>query len=298
MDTELFIAVVAGLGGMLGWGFADFFAKKTIGELGDVMTLAWAGVFGTAAFFCACAYAVYYDIASVFIPSSPTTWLQLIFFGALQAAVYIFAYRGFGKGQVGLLAPVFASFSGFVALVSIFFLGEHASAFQILALAIVFAGILLLNADLSAFGSMRVTWNRIEGLPDVLIATCLAAIWTVMWEQFVSKEDWLFFALYMFIFMTISVFAFAFIKKLSFSVSRTGLWKFIVAIGVCETVAYIAITLGYGATSYTSIVAILSGAFALPTILLARIFLGERATLTQTVASLIIVGGTIVLTVV
>ena len=36
MQSDLVIAVLAGFGGMLGWGFADFFAKKTIDEIGDV----------------------------------------------------------------------------------------------------------------------------------------------------------------------------------------------------------------------------------------------------------------------
>jgi len=32
---------------MLGWGLADFFAKKTIDQIGDIVVLAWAHVFGT-----------------------------------------------------------------------------------------------------------------------------------------------------------------------------------------------------------------------------------------------------------
>jgi len=39
MQQELLIAVLAGLGGMFGWGFADFFAKKTIDEIGSVASL-------------------------------------------------------------------------------------------------------------------------------------------------------------------------------------------------------------------------------------------------------------------
>jgi len=33
MQTELLIAIIAGLGGMFGWGLADFFAKKTIDSI-------------------------------------------------------------------------------------------------------------------------------------------------------------------------------------------------------------------------------------------------------------------------
>src|SRR3989344_6802247 len=287
MPNELLIALVAGFGGMFGWGLADFFAKKTIDELGDVMTLAWAGVFGTITFLIASMYAVLVKGLPVIVPTSPTVWGLLVFFGALQAAVYIFAYRGFGKGQVGLLAPVFASFSGVVAVTSILFFGEPTSGSQLFALAVIFCGIVLLNADMQALSSMRLKWNSIAGLSDVLIATVLAAVWTILWDRFLGGENWLFYALYMFIFMTITVFVWAYARQLSFAVTRGGLWKFIAAIGFCETIAYIAISLGYGATSYVSIVAILSGAFALPTIVLARLFLGERTTKMQTVGRIV-----------
>lgn len=295
MPSELLIAVIAGIGGMLGWGLADFFAKKTIDELGDVMTLAWAGIFGTLAFLVACVVAIIFYEVPVEVPSSPVTWSLLAFFGVLQAAVYIFAYRGFGKGQVGLLAPVFASFSGIVALVSIFFLGEPATNGRLIALAIVFAGILLLNADFSALSKLKVGLTRISGFGDVFIATILAAIWTILWQQFLGGQNWLFYAFYMFVIMTIAVFTFAYIRHMRFSVSRVGLWKFVFYIGVCEVIAYIAISLGYSVTPYVSVVAVLSGAFALPTIVLARMFLNERPSRTQTVASLVVVLGTVLL---
>jgi drug/metabolite transporter (DMT)-like permease len=298
MFSELGIAIAAGLGGMLGWGVADFFAKKTIDELGDIMTLAWAGVFGTIAFLAAVLYEVVAQGVRVDIPQDPRTWLALLFFGALQGAVYIFVYRGFAKGKVGLLSPLFASFSGIVALVSILFLGEAAGAYRVTALFVTFAGVFILNADFSAFSSLRIGFVKIAGFPDVAIGTLLAAAWTILWERFVNGGDWLFYAFYMFAFMTVAVFLFAFFRRLSFSVQRRGLWKFLAAIGICETVAYIAISLGYGVTPLVSVVSVLSAAFSLPTIILARIFLKERTTLTQTLGIAVIVIGVVLLAVV
>lgn len=294
----MFLAILAGLGGCLGWGLADFFAKKTIDELGDVMTLAWAGVFGTAAFAVAAWVGQALYDHSITVPDNASTWLILAFFGTLQGAVYIFVYRGFAKGRVGLLSPVFASFAGLVALISILFLGEQASSLRIIALLITFAGVLALNADFDALSSLRLGWNHVDGFFDVFIATLLAALWTVLWELFVSGKDWLSYAAYMFAFMTIAVFIFAGYRKLPFSVQQRRLWKFIAAIGICETVAYLAITLGYGATPFVSVVAVLSAAFSLPTMLLARLFLNENFTRHQALAALTIVFGAILLAVV
>src|SRR4051812_19318727 len=103
-DTALAIAVLAGLGGMIGWGLADFFAKKTIDTIGDVTSLVWAHICGTALF----AVIVAYQLLAghpVVLPQAPSEWVGLLFFGVLQGLVYLLVYRGFGKGQVAVLNP-------------------------------------------------------------------------------------------------------------------------------------------------------------------------------------------------
>jgi drug/metabolite transporter (DMT)-like permease len=295
MHTALFIAIVAGLGGMLGWGFADFFAKKTIDRIGDVQTLAWAGVFGTVTFFIAMLYQVVVRDGHFAVPHDAVTWALLAFFGVLQTAVYLFAYKGFGKGQVALLNPLFASFAGIVALISILFLAEPTTPLRIAALAVIFLGVVLLSLDLQALRSRRVRFTAIPGFREVLIATLLAAVWTVLWSLFVSGKDWLAYSLYMFVFMTLAVFAASWYRRLPMRVDSRGTWLFVALIGVCETVAYISITLGYGATSLTSVVAVLSGGFSLPTILLAYIFLKERINPLQLAGCLVIIAGVMLL---
>src|SRR5687767_5399383 len=127
MQHELLIALLAGLAGMLGWGFADFFAKKTIDEIGDIVSLAWAHVFGTFALVLAALFQVTILHKQINIPNDLQTFSLLLFFGVLQAAIYLLVYKGFGKGQVAVLNPVFASFSGLTALMSILIFGEIVS---------------------------------------------------------------------------------------------------------------------------------------------------------------------------
>jgi len=238
MPQELLIAIIAGLGGMFGWGFADFFAKKTISSIGDTLSLAWAGVFGTVVFLLAAAYQLLWGSGALAIPQDLAVWLGLAFFGALQAGVYLFAYKGFGKGQISLLAPVFASFSGIVALISILFLGEPVTAPHIMALVVIFGGVMLMSIDLNAFRG-RVDLVHVPGLKEVLIATLLAALWTVLWDQFVSGQDWLAYALYMFAFMTIAVFVMAKVQGVLRGISSRNVWIFVALIGISETVAYL-----------------------------------------------------------
>jgi drug/metabolite transporter (DMT)-like permease len=297
MGPELVTAIFAGLGGMLGWGLADFFAKKTIDEVGDVVTLAWAHVFGTLVLFIALLYQLTLHQQSIQIPSDLQTWVLLLFFGALQAAVYLLVYSGFRKGQVAVLSPIFASFSGFTAAISIIVLGEVVSGYVFVGLATLFIGILLINLDLQALRSKRISFIRVPGFGEIAGGTALAVVWTLLWDKFVGGKDWLFFTLVMYAFMTVVILMFAKFRRIKLSVVSPPIWKFLVLIGLCEIVAYLAISWGYSTTPLTSVVALLSGAFSLPTIFLARIFLKEKITALQIGGGLVIIAGIMVLSV-
>lgn len=295
MQQELIIAIVAGLAVMVGWGSADFFAKKTIDEIGDVVTLVWAHVFGTLILVLVALYQIFVRGQQVMLPSKPLDWAGLVFFGVLQAVVYLFVYKGFGKGQLAVLNPVFASYSGLTAAFSILVFGEVVSGHLILALATIFIGILLLSMDFPALKSKRINFSHIPGLKEVGIATLLAAVWTLGWDKFVGGRDWLAYALFMYAFMTAAVWIISKVQKVSLKVSKQNVWKFLILIGVGETLAYLALSLGYSVTSYTSVIVLVGGAFSLPTIILARIFLKEKVARIQTIGTLVIIAGIIML---
>lgn len=295
MQQELLIAVLAGLGGMLGWGFADFFAKKTIDEIGSVASLVWAHIFGVIALLVVVFYKLSILHGSIAIPSDFKTWGLLIFFGTLQAVVYLLVYQGFSKGQLAILNPVFASYSGIVAIISIVVLGEIVTGHVLLALATIFCGILLLNIDPQGLREKRIKLIGAPGLKEVALAAVLAAFWTISWDKFISGHDWLSYALFMYLSMAFAAIVIAKFLKINLFIVKPHLWKFLILIGVCEVIAYMAISLGFSSTSYLSIVAVLSSSFSLPTIILARAFLKEKVTRIQTVGSVVIIGGIILL---
>ncbi|MEX1112026.1 MAG: DMT family transporter [Candidatus Andersenbacteria bacterium] len=295
MQHELLIAIIAGTGGMLGWGLADFFAKKTIDQIGDVVTLAWGHVFGTISLLLMALYQFLVLDQQVSVQYDFKAWAFLIFFGVLQAVVYLLVYNGFGKGQVGALSPVFASFSGLTAVISIVVLREVVGPYVLLGLAALFAGILLINVDIQALKSKRLNFASIPGFKEVALATIFATFWTLGWDRFVGGQDWLTYTFFMYAFMSIAILMFAMVRRINLLVIKPHIWKFLILIGFTETVAYAAISLGYSLTSLTSVVALLSGAFSLPTIILAWLFLRERMNLAQVVGSLITIGGIMLL---
>jgi drug/metabolite transporter (DMT)-like permease len=299
MEGALFIAILAGLGGMLGWGFSEFATKKSVDNVGAISSLVWAHVFGSILLFVLLAGRVFLThapLTSVF-PPSVSAWTGLIFFGALQATVYYFAYKGFQIGKVSVLSPIFASFSGLVALLSIVLFGEVLNLGLIPALILIFTGVILINLDWEHLkvGSIRI--EAVAGLKEILIATILAVIWTLGWNTFTGNEDWMVYTTYMFVFMTIAAYVIAKSAKVNLLRVPSTMWKFLWFIAIGEVIAYLAITLGYATTTYTSVVAILSGASSLPTIVLARIFLNERMEKSQMVASAIIIIGIVLLSI-
>lgn len=298
MHQEIIIASLAGLGGMLGWGLADFFAKKTIDEIGDVASLAWGHIFGTLSLFLMLLYRFSFQQQSISLPNDGKTWLLLALFGIGQAAVYLFVYKGFGKGQLAVLNPIFASFAGITALLSITFFGEPIGYLTVFGLLVLFLGIILISTDLTALKARQLGFAHIPGFKEIVTATILAAFWTLLWDRLIGGEDWLIYALLMYAFMTITILIVAKIQKVNLSFNNRSVWKFLVLIGVCETIAYLAISWGYSTTPLTSVIALLSGAFSLPTIILARLFLKEKITPLQTVGGIVIILGIMLLAVV
>jgi len=293
MQRDILVAIGAGLGGMLGWGFADFFAKKTIDRLGDIETLFWGQVIGI----------VPLAVLLAFFPTIPSLdgsqWAYVAALGVWSGLSYIPTYVAFGKGQVSLLSPLFASYAVVVAILSATFLGEHIPLGVILVFVVVFAGVVLVSGDprsiLGLLTGQRAKVQTIAGVREIALAIALYSLWLIALDRFVSGRNWIPILLGIRIFSALSLFVYARIAKRKLAVRDASLWKFLVPIGVFDVAAFAAVTFGYSLSSHVSIITMLSGAFSLPTIILARTFLKERATGLQTAGSVLVVAGIMLL---
>jgi drug/metabolite transporter (DMT)-like permease len=182
-----------------------------------------------------------------------------------------------------------------VALAAVILYGEHLSTALAVALVVVFGGILLLNIDIPGLRSKKL--NIVPGLKEVGLAAGFAAIWTLGWDKFVGGKDPLTYALLMYVFMSLAAYVLSRIMKVKLGGVPGAVWKFLVLIGLGEAVAYLSISWGFSQTSYTGVVALLSGAFSLPTIVLAYFFLKERITRLQVVAVGLIVFGVVIVSI-
>jgi drug/metabolite transporter (DMT)-like permease len=298
MESTLLIAVLAGLAGMFGWGFADFFAKKTIDKVGDLATLTWAHIYGAVVIASLLLARSLNEGQAVQFPTSPRELGPLVFFGVLQAMVYYYAYKGFAVGKLSLLNPVFSSFPGIVVILSVVIFGEVLGGWQLASILVVFLGVLTLNIDHESLALRKLRLLKIPGMRHIVVAALLASVWTVLWGYFVSEKDWLVYASLMYFFMCITTLIICFFQKVKLDVVDGQTWKYFLLIGLSEVIAYVGLTVGYSLTSHVSIVAVLSGAFSIPTVVLAHIFLKERITKLQILGAFIVVAGVIVISLV
>jgi drug/metabolite transporter (DMT)-like permease len=311
MHQDLALALLAGLGGMLGWGLADFFAKKTIDRIGDVTTLFWGQLIGILPLL----------ILFLFNPGIPqkidgaTGFAYLVLLGIWSGLSYIPTYVAFGKGKVSLLSPIFASYGVVVAILSAVFFGEIIPFGREIAFVVVFAGIWLINGDFSGIGSLifradkqknaatasaeaapEEVRGKVKGLREILLAVGLYSIWLIALDRFIKGEaDWVPFLLVIRIFSAVSLFVYAKAKTVALRIPDKSLWKYLFLIGVFDVAAFAFVSYGFSRTPYTSVVAMLSGVFSLPTIVLARVFLKEKVTIVQTIGSLVVIAGIILL---
>lgn len=295
MNHTLLIAFIAGLGGMVGWGFSEFAAKKSVDMVGTISSLVWAHIFGSVLLFVLLFSRLFIMHSATLLPANPGEWLELIGFGTLQTVVYYFAYKAFEKGEVSILSPIFASFAGIVALFSVLLFGEKLNPAFIPVLVLIFLGTILINVDLKSLRAGQIRIKAVAGLKEIVAATILAAIWTLGWDKTTQNKDWLMYTSFMFLFMTVSAYVLARQTKTNIRKIQPKAWKFLWLVGTGEVGAYLAITLGYANTTHASIVAVLSGASSWVTIVLARMFLKEKMTTLQTASCSIIIAGIVFL---
>lgn len=287
MNQQLFIAIAMGLGAMLGWGFADFFAKKSVDKIDNFRTLFWAQLIGIIPF-------LLLNIFNYKLPIfNSQLFIPLIIFGIADAVAYLLFYKALEKGQASIISPIFASYAAFAVLVSALFLGETISSIRWILLGIVFIGILLTSLDTQGFSFKKK--RIVKGLPEAITAVIIYSLWFPFWDKFLNSNDWIFSLLALRIATVVSLLLFALKMNLSLKVKGAKIWKWLFFIGFFDALAVLSFSFGFEATTFTSIIVVLSGAFSLPTIILARIFLKEKITKIQTAGGLITIAGIVML---
>jgi drug/metabolite transporter (DMT)-like permease len=287
MNEYLAIAILTGLGGMLAWGSADFFAKKSLEKVNEFALTFWVQIVGIVP-------VLLLVLARGGLPEVGWATLgYLVLFGLVDGISDVLLYRGFSKGQLSILSPIFASYAGLVIVFSVLFFGESLSAPVFIGLVTTFLGIMLINFDFRDLRkSLRRPAGATGGVLEIIGATTIYALWLVLFDKLVSQGDWAFYLLAVRSVEALGLLAYARLRSQPLRVARSHkVWPYVALVGLLDIAAYSFLTLGFSRTGYTSVVAVLSGAFSLPTLVLAHFYLKEKITKTQLAAVVFIIGG-------
>jgi len=139
----VYASIATGLAAAFCWGTADYMSRSQSERVGYYRTIIYS-------------QAVTLMVVLVLIPiiSPNLTFpvypvLALIGAGVVNFAAFIFLYRAFHRGVVSVVAPVVYTYPAVTAVLAVVILGASLSIIQVVALACIIAGVVLLSTRFS-----------------------------------------------------------------------------------------------------------------------------------------------------
>ena len=286
------MGVVAGILSMFFWGTAIFLAALASRKQGNVLTLFWMQLFG---FLVGVGYFLLNYNSFVFNSIFQNIPL-LIIVAILQVVAYLAFYKGLEKAEVSLVSPVGAAWGLVVAILGVIFFQESLNTFQILAIGLIVIGIVMLSINISDFVKSKKV-NLLIGVKEGVIAM-LGWGTSLFLLVFVTKELGWFLPAFVFRFFVLLLLVgyISFSKGMFIPKSTKFPLKLLLLIGLFDIGGFFSYSFGVAGTQ-ASVVAPIGSAFALVSVLLAKVFLKEKIDKNKMIGILTIVSGLVLISI-
>jgi len=283
------LGILFGLTAMLGWGLADFFAKKAVDEIGDFKTLLWAQTVGLVFL------SFFYFMFGANFSYTITNILIFAITGVLGTSAYLLFYRALRKGQLSVISPIQASWVVITVILSVFFLKESLSSVQIYAIIITIIGIILVSFKYKDLVKLNLK-NFLPGVPEDMVSMTFWGVNFVIIGFLISQFNWFVPILFLRFFTVLLLFGSTGAKKehITFHTKKVVPW--LMLIGLFDVMAFVGFGLGVN-SEYVSIVSPVAASFPLITVIMARVFLKEKLDLNQIIGFVGILIGLLILSV-
>lgn len=278
------LSILAGLGGMFGWGTSDFFANAASEKIGHNKTFFWSQMAGLSLIIVMLLFShSNFAIAPLFIGLT-------IFAGTAYALGYLLFYKGFEIGNVSVVSAVVNLQVLFIIIISLF-RGQRLTPLQIPAIILLFLGVTIVSVNLNDL--RHGTVSLLRGVKESLAASVIFGIfyWPLN-EYIVEKYNWLSVGFITKFTAVIIVWLITKFKKQSLQIKKrtAKLYILIAAIGMLEAIGVLSVTFGQ-AYGDGILVAPISSSLTVVTVALAMIFTKERITKMQALGILMVVSG-------
>ena len=274
-------AALLALGASLGWGFGDFLGGVKARAMSSVMVMAASQPFGLAAL------GIGVAVRGTGIPGGEVAWAVL---SAVIATIGLFAfYRGLASGAMSVVAPIAAVSAGIPVIWGVAVSGDHVHALQGIGF------IAAVGGSVTASLELRPERRQIAaGVGWAALAMLAFGAYYIPMHA-ASTQDWLWPA---FLFRCTSV-TLVVSVVLARRIPASGLRPHLpglVAVGVLDTGGNALFAAASSAHGLLSVVSVLASLYPVVTVLLARLYLGERVERTQDAGVLVALAGVVLIT--
>jgi drug/metabolite transporter (DMT)-like permease len=284
LDFGIVLAVAA----MVSWGIADFLAKKAIDQVGYKISI----VINQAV-----AFVPVVIVTALFfkMPSfTPTLAVETVLAGVTGVVGYIFLYRGFGKGNVSVVAPITSSWSVITVLLAAFLFAEKLSPLQIVGVVAVFVGVFFASTNLAELKKSIKTGGWAAGAVDGVVAM---GAWGVSYALLkpITAAFGPVMALFLLKALAIAtILSFTGLARTKVSIPKKMIFLFLAVAGLLDFFAYLAFNFSLN-TQYVSVVSAIVATAPAITIALAYVFLKERVVNNQKLGIIAILVGLVLI---
>lgn len=268
MDKTL-ISILAGLGGMFGWGTSDFFANLSSDKIGHLKTFLWSQLAGLMF------VVLLIPFFRINIDMSFSMFFIVLFSSLFYAAGYLLFYKAFEIGNVSIVATTVNLNVVLAMIIAVIFKGQSLTSFQFFAVALVMIGVTLVAINFEDLKNKKIMISA--GIKEVLFASVFFAVFWNLSEYISEQIGWFPTTLYIKIGAILSLLLFSLFthKKIHLGKVSNKIKLIVVLIGLLESVAVASVNYGLEFGDLI-LVSPISSALSIVTIFMAVIFLKEK----------------------
>jgi len=286
MSTAVF-SVLIGIGGMFGWGIADFLGGVYAKQIGAFKSLFWSQLAGSI-------FALLLIFGFTISLNLPVSIVILLPVAAiLYSTGYLCFFKGFEIGNVSIVAAVMNLWAVFTMLFAFIFMGQRLSMIQFSGVLIIISGVTL--ASLNWNDIKHQSFQLSSGVKETVLGALLFGVFWNISEVISEEIGWLLTTLFVKCGVVLFLLLFSFLaaQELDLSKAANKTKCIIIIMGVIE-VATVAIV-NYGLTIGDAIlITPIASSLSVVTIILAIIFLKDRVTKLQRLGIIATIVGIVV----
>jgi len=279
------ISILAGLGGMFGWGTSDFFANNASEKVGHTKTFFWSQFAGMIAM-----GIIFVIFGPVMTSIKEREIVLLLLAGILYTIGYMFFYKGFEIGNVSVVS-VTSNLNVVIGIILAYiFLGQRLVGLQIPAIILIILGITLVSIN---FDDLRKkSFSLLAGVKETLVAALAFGIFWNLSQVLSESIGWINLTFFTKVISILLLFIMSLFNK---NIKLTGkdikkFWFTITVVGLLEAFAVASVNFGLTVGDLV-IIDPIAAALSVVTISMAVIFLKEKINKIQIIGILATITG-------